>query len=177
MNNPSNVTKNAPKPIITDSVAQEITDAFQVLFNALNTYGEQVAPTFADADIAGWERVGARALNAYKARLTHLREQEVAEFRQGVRDAIVPHIDRARQDKAEYDALSPTLRARLGAFQTYILVPLSDVSDVFPQGTSVSEMVKKLTTMNYKVSKSANGAYSIRQELPASITGVTPASK
>lgn len=179
MNSPTNTAKNAPLPIVSEEVAAEITSAFHNLYRLLAGYSS-TAPLTMSVESTGrdeWERVAARGLSALKARQVYIQEQAVAQFRQGVRDAIAPHIDTAREDKAEYDSLSPTLKARVGAFQTHILVPLSDVSEVFPQGTQIPAQVKMLTDMGYKVSKSTAGAYSLRVELPASITGVTPASK
>lgn len=173
MNTTTNAAKNAPLPIVSEEVADQIVDAYHNLYRLLSTYGSVLTTPVSETGRDEWERVAARGLNALKARAAHIREQAVAEFRQGVRDAISPHIDQARQDKSEYDSMSPTLRARIGAFQTYILVPLTDVSAVFPEGTQVPAQVKMLTDMNYKVSKSANGAYSLRVELPTSITGAS----
>jgi hypothetical protein len=167
----TSTSKPASKPIITDNVDSQITSAFQVLFNAVNTYGETVAPTFEQVGVKGWERLAARSLIAVAARQAHLKEQEVAAFRQGVRDAIEPHLDRARADKAEYDALSPTLKSRLGAFQTYILVPVSDMSEVFGSSVELPAQVKKLQDMGYKLSKSGNGTFHVRVDLPKSILG------
>src|SRR5579863_10469385 len=109
--------KNAQKPIIS---------AYQTIYRLMADYGDALTTPVSETKRQDWERVAVRGLNALTALDAHRKEQEVAAFRQGVKDAISPHLDRAREDKEEYDALSPTLKARLGAFQTYILVPVSD---------------------------------------------------
>jgi len=163
--------KNAQKPIISEEVADQLIGAYQTIYRLMATYGDALTTPVSETKRQDWERVAVRGLNALTALDAHRKEQEVAAFRQGVKDAIEPHLDRARADKEEYDALSPTLKARLGAFQTYILVPVSDVSEVFGEGVEVPVQVKKLTDMGYKVSKGANGTFSLRVDLPKSILG------
>lgn len=166
-------SKNAPLPVISDEVAQELTDAYHTIYRVMAEYGTILTTPVSDTKPADWERAAVRGLKAYNARQAWIKEQEVAVFRQGVRDAISEHLDQARADKEEYDALSPTLRSKIGAFQTYILVPVTDVSHVFGEGVGVPEQVKKLTDMGYKLSKGANGAFSLRVDLPKSILGET----
>ena len=169
MNTTTNTAKNAPKPIITDEVEAELTSHYTAILALMNTYGETITSTLDKAGRAEYERSAARGLIALTALQAHRKEQEVAAFRQSVKDAIAPHLDQARADKAEYDGMSATLRARIGAFQTYILVPMSDIVAAFPEGTTEQDAVKKLTQMSYKVSKSTNGTYSVRVDLPKSI--------
>ena len=169
---------NAQKPIISAEVAEEITAAFHVIYRAMATYGSPL-PTTSEAVAAtgakDWERGAARGFAALAARQAWVKEQEVAAFRQGVRDAIQPHIDAAREEKEGYDAakagMSEKVAKLLAPFPTFVLVPLSDVSDVFGAGVEIPSQVKKLTDMGYKVSKGANGAFSLRIDLPKSITG------
>lgn len=175
MNTTPNTAKNAPKPIISDEVEAELTRAYVTILRLMNTYGETIAPTLEKAGRQEWERGASRGLNALTALQAHRKEQEVAAFRQGVKDAISPHLDTARADKEQYDALPASLRARVGAFQTFILVPVSDMSGVFGEGVPEAEQVLKLQKMGYKVSKSAQGSYSVRVDLPKSILGETAA--
>lgn len=168
MNTPSN-SKNSPKPIISEDVADKLTSAYHTIFSLMASYGETIAVPTDKTGPKEWERVAARGFSALAARAAHIKEQEVAAFRQGVRDALAPHFDRARGEKAEYDALSPTLKAKLGAFPTFVTVPLSDVSDVFGEGTDIPVQVKKLTDMGYKMVKGANNTFSLRVDLPKSI--------
>lgn len=175
----TNTAKNAPLPIISENVADDLTDAFKVIFDRMASHGAPLGITFDAAGRPEYERVAVRALDALKARQGYLKEQAVAQFRNGVRDAISPHIDAARAEKAEYDTLKATMSEKLAKmlapFPTYIMVPMSDVSEVFGEGVEVSAQVKKLVDMGYKVSKGQNNAYSLRIELPKSITGETPA--
>jgi len=171
MNTTTNTAKNAPKPLISEEVEGQLLGAYKTILRLMNGYGEPIAATLEQVGCREYERSAARGLNALTALQAHRKEQEVAAFRQGVKDAISPHLDTARADKEQYDALPATLKARVGAFATFILVPLSDMSGVFGEGADVQEQVKKLTQMGYKVSKSANGAYSVRVDLPKSILG------
>lgn len=167
----TSAAKNAPLPIIGEDVEKKLLDAYHTIYALMASYGTPLTVPVESTGKAEWERVAVRGMNALSARQAHIREQEVAAFRQGVRDAISPHIDTARAEKEEYDSLSPTLRAKLGAFPTFITVPLSDVSDAFGEGATDQDMVKKLVAMSYKVSKGANGAYSLRVDLPKSMFG------
>ena len=169
MNNNTSTAKNAPKPLISEEVEAQLLRAYRTILGVMNTYGETISPTVEQAGRPEYERAAARGLIALNALQAHRKEQEVAAFRQGVKDAIAPHLDTARADKEQYDALPATLKARVGAFATFILVPVSDMSGAFGEGVDVQEQVKKLTQMGYKVSKSASGSYSVRVDLPKSI--------
>lgn len=168
MNQNTNAAKNAPKPLISEDVETQLMGAYKTILRLMNGYGETIAPTVEQAGRPEYERAAARGLIALNALQAHRKEQEVAAFRQGVKDAIAPHLDRAREEKAEFDSLSPSLRAKLGAFPTFVLVPLADVAAVF-EGASEPDMVKRLNQMSYKVNKSPNGAYSLKIDLPKSI--------
>ena len=173
MNTTTNTAKNAPKPLISEDVEEKVMGAYKVLFSLLGTYGEAIDGS--KLNRAAYERISARGVNALLALQAHREEQEVAAFRQGVKDAISPHLDAARADKEQYDALPATLKARVGAFQTFILVPVSDMSGIFGEGVPEAEQVLKLQKMGYKVSKSAQNTYSLRIDLPKSILEGTAA--
>jgi hypothetical protein len=177
MNSPTNTSKNAPLPIISEEDAETLTSAYHTIYALMASYGSAITVPVGKTGKAEWERAAARGFGALNARQAFLREQEVAAFRQGVRDAISPHIDAAREEKAEYDAakagMSEKVAKLMAAFPTYINVPLAAVSDAFGEGVDVQGQVKKLVDMGYKVAKGANNTYSLRVDLPKSIIGDT----
>ena len=159
-------------PIITDDVEGVIVESIHAIYNVMASHGTPL-PTWDKASSKEWgqaiERAGA-ALNALKA---HRVEAEKAAFAEAVSEVFAPYFDTARADKADFDALPPSLRARLGVvFPTFVRVPLADLAGVFP-GVDVASQVKKLTTLGYKVGKEANGSYTVLVNLPTEITGAS----
>jgi hypothetical protein len=182
MTTTTNSNKNAQKPIISQNVAEEITSVFVRLQQLLSATPEWLQGVDAQTTEGDKMRaVGGRAILAVAVRQEWLKEQEVAAFRDGVRAAILPHLDAARKAKEEYDAALASMSAAVRAmvkpapFPTYIHIPVSDMSEVFAEGTPVEEQVLKLKKMGYTIAKPANGAYSIRFDLPKSILGDTSA--
>lgn len=163
MNTPN---KNVPKPIISDETEGALIGAFATILSHMATYGDTISTE--KPGRAEFERAAVRAFNALDALRKDRQEREVAAYRAGVRDSLASYLDTARQEKSEYDSLSPTLRAKLGAFPTFVNVPVKDVAHVF-EGVQETDMVKKLITLGYKVSKSAQGALSLKIDLPKSI--------
>lgn len=178
MNNNTSNVRNAPKPIIPQDVADQLTDAYHTIYRLMASYGEVINTPVEQTGSKVWEATCARGFAALQARKAYLKEQEVAAFRQGVRDALEPHLDAARAEKEEYDAAKAAggiVARMLPAFPTYRDVSIDDVSHVFPEGTAVEVQVKKLSDMGYKLVKSSKGAYSLRIDLPKSILGDKPA--
>jgi hypothetical protein len=175
MNNTTNTAKNSPKPIISEEVAEKLTSAYHTIFSLMSAYGELINTPVDKTGKEEWERTAARGFLALNARRAFLKEQEVAAFRQGVRDAIEPHIDAARAEKEEYDAAKASMSEKvaklMAPFPTHINVPMSEVSGAFGEGVDLQSQVKKLVDMGYKVTKGANGTYSLRIDLPKSIVG------
>lgn len=167
MSNTTSNAKSAPLPIISENAALNIQDALDRLYSIVSTYGSPL-PSFADmmSDKEGRERILARAGRAYTARVEYLKQEEVRAFRQGVTDAVQPHIEVQSAAREQFLALAKEVRHYMPAFPTTVRVPVSEVSHIFPSGTSVESQVKYLHTMGYKVSKGADKTYSLAVELP-----------
>lgn len=160
------VQNKAAKPIISDETEAQILGAFRTLFTLMGNYGDAIDSS--KPGRAEFERIAARSVNALEALKADRREREVAMYRDAVRGVIASHLDTARQEKAEFDSLSPSLKAKLGAFPTFVYVPVSEVTEVF-QGAPEADIVKKLVAMSYKVAKTAGGALALKIDLPKSI--------
>lgn len=169
-------TTVAQLPIISEATEQRIQDALGMLHAAVANYGAPL-PAFDDmlADLGkgtdkslDLTRITNRAHKALTALQTDRKEQKVKAFRQGVADAIAPYIQTQSEARAQFMALPKEVRQFMPTFPTSVTIPVEAVSQVFAQGTAVTDQVKMLHTMGYKVSKKDN-KFSMVVELPTKL--------
>lgn len=177
MNAPTNASNVVKLPIISDMSEERILDALRTLHSEIGTYGAAL-PSFDDmvADVGqgtdralDLARITNRAHKALGALTSHRKEEEVRAFRQGVKEALASAIELQGKARDAFLALPKEVRQFMPSFPTSVVVPVSDMSDVFPTGTPIEAQVKILHTMGYKVSKK-DKTYSIVTELPTAAT-------
>jgi hypothetical protein len=175
MNTNTNAANVVKLPIISDVSEERILDALRTLHSVIGTYGAAL-PDFDDmlADVGqgtdqalNLGRITNRAHKALTALQQHRKEEEVRAFRQGVKEALQSAIEVQGAARDAFLALPKEVRQFMPSFPTTVVVPVSDMSDVFPTGTPIEAQVKLLHTMGYKVSKK-DKAYHIVTELPTS---------
>lgn len=179
-------TNGAPKPTSTPKEPRALTStevsvilaAFATIHATVNDVGETF--TFNDNDPASFDRVYNRATKALKRYKTAQREEMVRNLRSNLEGAFAPYLEAHATAKEEYDALSPTLKAMLPSFPTYVSVKLTDLSAHFPTGTSELNMVKMLADMKVECSKGKEKDAAILVRIPVSgipAAVVAPATK
>ncbi len=165
----TNNSKPAPLPIISDSDAEKITQAYSILHSVLATYGVEQLPTFDACGVQEYERLGNRATKALSRRQAHLKEQAIAHLRQGAKAVTEPYIAAKRAEKEQFDAafasVPEALRTHIKPLDPTVVIPVSDFSDIFPQGTEVVKQVVALKDMGYTVAKGKDGFY-VRLQVP-----------
>ena len=149
------------------TVAQETTKTVKVLngeqieqitacFRTLHSLcwdagkGESLPTSF---DTLTFDQIGTvcvRAMNAINAHEKRAKDAKEQSVRNALSKVLETYMATARQEKAEYDALSASLKARLGAFDATAKVPVEALQGIL--GTSnPSVMVKRLHDLGLKI--------------------------
>jgi hypothetical protein len=166
---PLQATSAPALPPITDSQEQGLRDAFKVLYTHFASHGTTQLPAFDSLGVDGYTLLAQRALEAQKLAIKTRKEAAQRAVREGVKNALAPHIESARQEKGVYDAMvadtSPAMRPYIKTFVDYILVPMTEVSEVFPQGAKPEHIIVVLKDLGYTVTKGAE-SYNIKVQLP-----------
>ena len=144
----------------TATVAQETTKTVKVLngeqiatlLGALRTMheivwdagkNEAINPSFDNLSTDEIGTVCVRAINAINAHEKRAKDAKDGKVRQAVNGVLETYFARARAEKEEYNALSDSLKARLGAFPTFVNVSVNDLQGVL-ETSNPSVMIKKL---------------------------------
>lgn len=152
----TNNTVSTTSTVISSEVAERIEDTFNgVVHIASAVLGVDIPKDASDAD--KWEKACVALLNAHKRFRKAKREEQVRAFRQGCEDLLAVARGQQKKAKEEYDALSPNLKALMPKFPTSVSIPVSDFSDIFPEGTTKERIQVLLKDMSYKLVKTANG--------------------
>jgi len=88
-----------------------------------------------------------REIEKHEKRAKNAQEQKV---RQALSKVLETYMATARKEKAEYDALSDSLKARLGAFDATAKVPVADLQGIL-ETSNPSVMIKKLHDLGLKI--------------------------
>lgn len=151
--------------IISDDVADRISSDFDSIVHLAQTHLGAVMPEGATKSEM-WEIAIQSAFKAHSRFRKAKKEERVREFRIGCEKVIAA----ARQDMAtamsEYASLSPTLKAMMPtpAFAAPVdtsgkakpimcEIPVSDFSDIFPDGTKAERILALLKDMSYTIRK------------------------
>lgn len=98
-------------------------------------------------------KIVTNVVNALTYRRRFLRQQAFAKVRGELTTIFATYITTHRAEKEEYETLSPTLKAKLGAFPTEVKVPVKDLVSVFGEGAQEPGVAKILMSeMSYKLS-------------------------
>jgi hypothetical protein len=159
----ANTSKSSALPIISDSDVEKITQAYTILHSVLATYGEEKLPTFDDCGLPEYERLGNRAVRALFRRQAYLKEQALAHLRQAAKAVTEPYVTAKHAEKEQFDAafasVPGAMRTYIKPFDPTVVIPLSDFSHIFPQGTDLVKQVVALKDMGYTVAKGKDGFY------------------
>lgn len=165
---PATQTKPALPPL-TDTQEAGLRDAFKVLYTHFATYGTTVLPTFDSLSPDGYEILAQRAIVAHKTMLKNRREEALRQVREAVKGVIAPYIETARREKEAFDTLLAStpeaMRSYIKPFADHTVVPFTEVSAVFPQGSKSEQIVVALKDLGYIVAKGTEGYY-VKVQLP-----------
>lgn len=162
--NNANGTVQTTSTVISVEVAERIETSFSAIVHLASAVLGVEMPKDA-SDPEKWEKACVAALNAHSRFRKAQKEAKVRAFRQGCENVIAVARDAQKKAKEEYDALTPTLKALMPKFPTSVSIPVSDFSDIFPQGTTPEQIRKLLKDMSYNVFKGTDGDFSVRVAL------------
>ncbi len=157
---------------INADVAERVADAFDTFVHLASTHlGVSFPKDASDAD--KWEKAVTAAFRAHAGYRKARREEEVRAFRKGCEEVITSAKGEMKKAMEEYEGLSAQLKglmplpvwkkAKVANKPIMCEVPVSDFSDIFPQGTAVEQIGALLKKMGYDVVKISTGlAVSVR---------------
>lgn len=155
---------------ISDEEADTITSALAMLHGIVKGANYSVARekealgAFDQSNTDQHQAIAVRAIKALIVRSEAMKLERVRQFRAGVEKVCRTYIDLAQMEKEEFDAMSDSLRARLGltTFPDMVSIPLGALVATFPDGMPQESMIKMLHDMGYKVGKGKDGAFTMR---------------
>src|SRR5271165_3337963 len=112
--------------------------------------GENLPTNF---DSLTFDQIGSvcvRAINTLATVQHRAKTEADRKVREALDKALETYTSALRKEKAEYEGLSASLKARMGAFDSSIKVAVSDIQGIL-ETSNPTVMVKKLHDMGYKI--------------------------
>jgi hypothetical protein len=112
--------------------------------------GENVNPSFEHLSTDEIGTVCVRAINALATVQRRAKTEADRKVREALDKALETYTSALRKEKEEYDGLSASLKARMGAFDSSIKVAVNDLQGIL-ETSNPTIMVKKLHDMGFKI--------------------------
>jgi hypothetical protein len=143
--------KKAPKQFNGEQIA-EITAHFRALHALCWDAGKggNLNPSFDKLTFDDIGTVCVRAINALATVQQRAKNEAEQKVRQALNVVLETHIIALRKEKAEYDGLSASLKARMGAFDSSIKVSVNDLQGIL-ETSNTAVQVKKLQDLGFKI--------------------------
>jgi hypothetical protein len=156
-----NTTSDKSVKVISDARGEEILSIFRTLHGKVLTALQEceVAPQFntdfAQCGAEDYKNLHQQSRVLISALRKEKNDKRVAGIRVSVQGVVDTHLNRAREEKSQYDAqLAATpenFRKFITAFPNVVKIPLSDIRACFPTGATDKQVWDDLTYMGYKV--------------------------
>jgi hypothetical protein len=138
--------------VLNGEQIQQINDCFRTLHSICFDAGKgENLPT--DYSTLTFDQIGAvcvRAINALATVQKRAKDAKDQSVRNALSKVLETYMATARQEKSEYDALSSSLKARLGAFDATAKIPVNDLHGIL-ETSNPSVMVKRLHDLGFKI--------------------------
>lgn len=173
---------------LTDKEEECVLDAVRILHGVFASAdrgkSKTTLPIWAECGLESYENVLDRTFSGLKRKASADAARVIARAKLGVMSAIDAARDAEAIAAAEWDNLSPTLKARFPyTAPKSVKVPVCDVLAHFPKGWTVPQAAKVLSDVGYVIGvpdlphvpgkkgapgKNPNGAYIVADRAPAS---------
>ncbi len=146
------VVSSATSTTISDSDAARILEAFKTLHHIISLQVSDDSPApIAFEKLSGDDYVDVcqKALRAHKRFRSAKIEAQHRHFRAGCDAVVKTATEAAVKAKAEFDALSPTLKAMMPAFPSTVRIPVTAFASCFPTEWAATRHAPTLKDMGY----------------------------
>lgn len=158
VSNPSNAQNVSKSVVVSEDVARRTVEALTTLHTLYQSAGNNTKlPDFAACSTTDLEVVCKRALTALVRLGESKKEQIKAQFKTKVEGVILDHMAKHLTLKAEYDSLSPSLKALMPTFSSDVVIPVTAFVAVFPKAYTSVAIAQKLIDFGYKGNGAARG--------------------
>lgn len=148
----TNTDSTSSKRTLSVEECESVISAYKTLHGVFATYSSTL-PAFEKMGEAEYDNLHKGALKALVVAKKARKEANRAAFRTKVNAILDTHTASVRAAKSEYDGLSDTMKAIMPKFPTVVNVPVSALSDIYPEGASEEQVRLLLKDMDYTLVK------------------------
>lgn len=138
---------------LSEDDADTLLSAIGKMHTVVRNMGEGL-PSWDKCSTKDRELVVVRALRMLEEKAKAERVVRHNALRAKLSGVFATYMDAARKEKAEFDAISPTLKVKLGiTFPDTVKVPVSEVAYIFGEGLTLEQVIHNLDNMSFKIGK------------------------
>ncbi len=137
--------------LLSDDDADTLLASLRKMHDVVRNMGDALPP-WEKCNAVDHETIAARSLKLLTQRAKAEQARKINAIRAQLSGVFETHMNAAREEKAAYDALPATLKAKLGAFPETVKVPVSEIMGIFPTLTT-EQVVGNLTNLSFKLGK------------------------
>ena len=139
--------------VISQEDADTLMSAIRDMHSVVRNVGEAL-PSWEKCGLKDREAVVVRTLRMLEEKARHERIMRHNALRAKLAGIFVTYMNAAREEKAEFDAISPALKAKLGiTFPDTVKVPVNAVMGAFDEGLTLEQVIHNLDNMSFKIGK------------------------
>lgn len=139
--------------IMSEDDADTLLAAIGKMHSVVRNVGEGL-PAWDKCTAKDREVVVVRSLRMLEEKAKHERTIRHNALRAKLGGIFATYMNAAREEKAEFDAISPTLKAKLGiTFPDTVKVPVKAVVGCFGEGLTTEQVIHNLDNMSFKMGK------------------------
>lgn len=145
---------SAPKYELSQDDADTLEAGLSTLHGVVRNVGEGL-PSYEKCSLKDLETIAVRAVLLLREKAARAKEEKVRAIRAAVQGVFEAYMVQARKEKAEFDALSDSLKKRLGGtFPDTVQIPVSQLVACFDASLTTEQIIHNLSNlMSYKIGK------------------------